>query len=92
MDRPPRERPDARRRRGRSAGGRGTRTSTGAGSTFSREQWDDAMHVDRDEWFAEIASHNELFFKLYDRLPRDLTAVRDLLLAALCRVTEENSH
>jgi phosphoenolpyruvate carboxykinase (GTP) len=59
------------------------------GLDFSREQWDDAMHVDRDEWFAEIASHNELFFRLYDRLPRDLTAVRDLLLAALCRTPVE---
>jgi phosphoenolpyruvate carboxykinase (GTP) len=59
------------------------------GLDFSMEQWDEAMHVDRDEWFAEIASHNELFFRLYDRLPRDLTAVRDLLLAALCRTPVE---
>ena len=55
------------------------------GLDYTRQQWDEAMHVDREEWFLEIASHNELFFKLYDRLPRDLTAVRDLLLAALCR-------
>ena len=47
------------------------------------------MRVDRDEWFQEIASHNELFFKLYDRLPRDLTAIRDLLLASLCRIPEK---
>ncbi|HEX6961553.1 MAG TPA: phosphoenolpyruvate carboxykinase (GTP), partial [Lacipirellula sp.] len=57
-----------------------------SGLDFSRDQWDEAMHVDRDEWFLEIASHNELFFRLYDRLPRDMTAVRDLLLAALCRM------
>jgi len=56
------------------------------GLDFSRERWNEVMHVDRDEWFMEIASHNELFFKLYDRLPRDLTAIRDLLLAALCRM------
>jgi phosphoenolpyruvate carboxykinase (GTP) len=56
------------------------------GLDFSRREWDEVMHVDRDQWFAEIASHNELFFKLYDRLPRDLTAIRDLLLAALCRM------
>jgi phosphoenolpyruvate carboxykinase (GTP) len=56
------------------------------GLDYSRERWDEAMQVERDDWFLEIASHNELFFKLYDRLPRDLTAIRDLLLAALCRM------
>jgi phosphoenolpyruvate carboxykinase (GTP) len=56
------------------------------GLDYSRERWDEAMHVDRDEWFREIALHNELFFRLYDRLPRDLTAIRDLLLAGLCRM------
>jgi phosphoenolpyruvate carboxykinase (GTP) len=55
------------------------------GLDFPRERWDEAMRVDREEWFLELASHNELFFKLYDRLPRDLTAIRDLNLAALCR-------
>jgi len=61
------------------------------GLDFSRERWDEAMHVERDEWFMEIASHNELFFKLYDRLPRDLTAIRDLLLAALCRMPADEA-
>jgi phosphoenolpyruvate carboxykinase (GTP) len=55
------------------------------GLDFPRERWDEAMRVDREEWFLELASQNELFFKLYDRLPRDLTAIRDLNLAALCR-------
>ena len=59
------------------------------GLEFSRERWEESMHVDRDDWFLEIASHNELFFKVYDRLPRDLTAIRDLLLAALCRMPAE---
>jgi phosphoenolpyruvate carboxykinase (GTP) len=58
------------------------------GLDYRRDRWDEVMHVERDDWFLEIASHNELFFKLYDRLPRDLTAVRDLLLAALCRMPE----
>jgi phosphoenolpyruvate carboxykinase (GTP) len=59
------------------------------GLKYTKEQFDEAMHVNRDEWFHEIASHNELFFKLYDRLPRDLTAIRDLLLASLCRIPEK---
>jgi phosphoenolpyruvate carboxykinase (GTP) len=56
------------------------------GLEYSRERWNQAMRMNRDDWFQEIASHNELFFRLYDRLPRDLTAIRDLLLAALCRL------
>lgn len=59
------------------------------GLNFTKEQFREVMRVDRDEWFQEIASHNELFFKLYDRLPRDLTAIRDLLLASLCRIPEK---
>ena len=42
------------------------------GLKFSEEQFDQVMNVDRDEWVQEIASHDELFFKLYDRLPREL--------------------
>jgi phosphoenolpyruvate carboxykinase (GTP) len=56
------------------------------GLDYSREQWDQAMHVERNDWLAEIASQDQLFFKLYDRLPREMTAIRDLLLAALCRM------
>jgi phosphoenolpyruvate carboxykinase (GTP) len=59
------------------------------GLNFTKEQFHEVMRVDREEWFQEIASHNELFFKLYDRLPRDLTAIRDLLLASLCRIPEK---
>jgi len=60
-----------------------------SGLNFTKEQFREVMRVDREQWFQEIASHNELFFKLYDRLPRDLTAIRDLLLASLCRIPEK---
>jgi phosphoenolpyruvate carboxykinase (GTP) len=53
------------------------------GLDFSREQFDRVMKVCRNEWVREVASHDELFFKLYDRLPRELPSIRDLLLAAL---------
>jgi phosphoenolpyruvate carboxykinase (GTP) len=43
------------------------------------------MNVCRNEWVQEIASHDELFFKLFDRLPRELPLIRDLLLAGLWR-------
>jgi phosphoenolpyruvate carboxykinase (GTP) len=34
---------------------------------------------------AEPTSHDELFFKLYNRLPREFPSIRDLLLAGLWR-------
>jgi phosphoenolpyruvate carboxykinase (GTP) len=55
------------------------------GIKFSKENFNQAMSIDRDEWVQEIASHDGLFFKLYDRLPRELTSIRDLILGALWR-------
>jgi phosphoenolpyruvate carboxykinase (GTP) len=55
------------------------------GLKFSEEQFNQLMTMSRDEWVQEIASHDELFFKLYDRLPRELPTIRDLLLAGLWR-------
>ncbi|MCA9234931.1 MAG: phosphoenolpyruvate carboxykinase (GTP) [Planctomycetales bacterium] len=55
------------------------------GLEFSEEQFDQLMSADRDEWMQEIASHDELFFKMYDRLPKEMLNVRELLLSALWR-------
>ena len=55
------------------------------GLNFSEKQFDDAMSVGRDESVQEVASHDELFFKLYNRLPREMPATRDLLVAQLSR-------
>jgi phosphoenolpyruvate carboxykinase (GTP) len=40
------------------------------GLEFSEEQFIQIMTVDRELWYKEIAQHNELFLKLYDRLPK----------------------
>jgi len=58
------------------------------GLDFSREQFDELMATERGEWLAEIASHDELFFKLYDRLPKELTFIRELLVSGLWRSPE----
>jgi phosphoenolpyruvate carboxykinase (GTP) len=60
------------------------------GLDYSRDDFEQVMKVSRDEWVREIASHDELFFKLYDRLPRELPSTRDLLLAALWRKPPAN--
>ena len=43
------------------------------------------MTVDRDLWQQEILSHEELFIKLYDRLPKELLFIRELNLSSLWR-------
>ncbi len=58
------------------------------GLDFSREQFDAVMHLDRDLWLKEIAMHDELFFKLYDRLPKEMTFIRELLVSNLWRSPE----
>lgn len=55
---------------------------------FTREQFQELMAVNREEWVEEVLSHEELFFKLYDRLPKELIFIRELILSALWRSPE----
>lgn len=55
---------------------------------FDEERFNDLMSIDRDEWNAEILSHEELFIRLYDRLPKELLFIRDLTLSSLWRSPE----
>jgi phosphoenolpyruvate carboxykinase (GTP) len=56
-----------------------------SGLKFSQTEFDNVMTTNRDEWVAELASHDELFFKLYKHLPGEFPAIRDLLLASFWR-------
>ncbi|MER3429132.1 MAG: phosphoenolpyruvate carboxykinase (GTP) [Pyrinomonas sp.] len=56
---------------------------------FTREDFARVMSIDRDVWLKEIASHDELFFKLYDRLPKEMTFIRELLVSNLWRAPEK---
>ena len=58
------------------------------GLDFSKEQFEKVMHLDRDMWLKEIAMHDDLFFKLYDRLPKEMTFIRELLVSNLWRSPE----
>jgi len=55
---------------------------------FSREDFQKVMSIDKDLWKNEILSHEELFIKLYDRLPKELISVRELLLSSLWSESE----
>lgn len=50
---------------------------------FTEEQFNKVMEIDPELWKQEILSHEELFIRLYDRLPKELIAVRELLLSSL---------
>jgi phosphoenolpyruvate carboxykinase (GTP) len=55
---------------------------------FTPERFHNLMSVDREQWNAEMLAHEELFTKLYDRLPKELRAVRDLIMSSLWRSPE----
>lgn len=56
--------------------------------SFTREQFQALMAVDRDAWQQEILSHEALFMMLYDRLPKELLFIRELTLSSLWRSPE----
>ncbi|MCS6885193.1 MAG: phosphoenolpyruvate carboxykinase (GTP) [Acidobacteriota bacterium] len=55
---------------------------------FTKEQFNKLMMIDREAWKAEILSHEELFEKLYDRLPKEFLHMRELILSSLWRSPE----
>jgi phosphoenolpyruvate carboxykinase (GTP) len=55
---------------------------------FTPQRFHEVMSVDRDDWSQEVLLHEELFIKLYDRLPKELRSVRDLIMSSLWRSPE----
>ncbi len=55
---------------------------------FTHDDFYRLMTVDRDLWMQEILSHDELFMRLYDRLPKELIFIRELILSSLWRAPE----
>ncbi len=60
------------------------------GLEISKTQFEQLISVDREAWQQEIASHDELFVKLYDRLPKEFIFIRELMLSALWRSPEKS--
>ncbi len=59
------------------------------GLNLSKAQFNKLMEVDREAWKQEILSHEELFEKLYDRLPKEFILMRELILSSLWRSPEK---
>jgi phosphoenolpyruvate carboxykinase (GTP) len=55
------------------------------GSDFTKQQFDQIMLIDREQWKHELLSHAELFERMYDRLPKEFIFMRELLLSSLWR-------
>jgi phosphoenolpyruvate carboxykinase (GTP) len=58
------------------------------GLEFSRKEFEKLLTINREAWQQEVLLHEELFIKLYDRLPKELLAVRELVLSSLWRMPE----
>jgi phosphoenolpyruvate carboxykinase (GTP) len=52
---------------------------------FDHNDLREAMQIRRDEWRREVLLHEELFEKLYDRLPKEFFYMRQLILSGLWR-------
>jgi phosphoenolpyruvate carboxykinase (GTP) len=56
------------------------------GLDFSKEVFtQDLMAIDREEWMKELQLHDELFNKLYDRLPKEFIFMRQLSMSSIWR-------
>jgi len=59
------------------------------GLDMTPEQFHDLMAVNRGVWMDELTAHDALFSKLYDRLPKEMIFIRQLILSSLWRAPED---
>ena len=55
---------------------------------FTEEKFCKLMSVEREAWKQELFSHEELFEKMYDKIPKEFFFIRELLLSSLWRSPE----
>lgn len=59
------------------------------GLEYSKDDFSKIMYIDSEQWKQELLSHEELFSKIYDKLPKEFFFIRELLLSALWRSPEK---
>ena len=59
------------------------------GIDFSQEKFDKVMTINADAWKNELLLQEELFSKLYDKLPKEFIFMRELILSSLWRSPRE---
>ena len=52
---------------------------------FSKEDFYKAMSIDKSDWDKELLETDELFIKLYDRIPKEMMAIKALMLSGMWR-------
>jgi phosphoenolpyruvate carboxykinase (GTP) len=58
------------------------------GLNFTREEFQNIIAIDREGWKNELLSHEELFNKLYDRIPKEFIWIKELIRSSLWRSPE----
>ncbi len=58
------------------------------GLDFSEEEFNKVMDIDMEVWKQELLGHEELFSKLYNKLPKEILFMRELLVSGLWRSPE----
>lgn len=56
---------------------------------FTAEDFRKVMDIDRELWKKEILSHEELFIRIYDRIPKELLFEKELFMSRLWRSPEK---
>jgi len=59
-----------------------------SGLSFEKKDYDRIMEVDREAWKIEILAHEELFSRMYDKIPKEYFLLQQLLLSSLWRSPE----
>ena len=55
---------------------------------FTEAHFKSVMSIDKDDWDAELLQHDELFIRLYDRIPKEMIAIKELTLSSMWRSPE----
>ncbi len=59
------------------------------GLDFSKQRFNEIMSVDREAWKREMALHEELFMRFYDKLPKEFIWMHQLMTSGLWRSPEK---
>ncbi len=52
---------------------------------FSKDDFHRAMAISKKDWDKELLETDELFIRLYDRIPKEMIAIKDLMLSSMWR-------
>jgi phosphoenolpyruvate carboxykinase (GTP) len=60
-----------------------------SGIDFPKKDFDAIMTIDTEEWKKELLDHQKMFEEMYDKTPKDMFYMRELLVAGLWRTEEK---